>query len=142
MTSQSGIKRISFFCSFSRYVLALHYRKKKTLINYVINDVTSFYRSLHCSRVTIHKHLVVSFILRFVIIVFLFEPLVFGHDVYYTRVVSDQQGIPYPRKLCFYIQNVIALRAEFQQVYLKRMTHSISIDVPKMNDAQHFNSCA
>lgn len=48
--------------------------------------VFCYFRSLQCNRVTIHKHLVVSFILRFVIIVFLFEPLVFGHDAYYTRV--------------------------------------------------------
>ncbi|XP_048754423.1 corticotropin-releasing factor receptor 2-like isoform X2 [Ostrea edulis] len=48
--------------------------------------VFCYFRSLQCSRVTIHKHLVVSFILRFIIIVFLFEPLVFGHDVYYMRV--------------------------------------------------------
>ncbi|KAK3777878.1 hypothetical protein RRG08_038124 [Elysia crispata] len=43
-----------------------------------------WFKSLQCQRTSIHKNLIISFILRFLVIIILFEPVVFDHDLWYS----------------------------------------------------------
>ncbi|KAL4222816.1 Corticotropin-releasing factor receptor 1 [Mactra antiquata] len=45
--------------------------------------IFQYFRSLHCSRISIHKHLVVSFIFRFVVIIIITEPLISNRETSY-----------------------------------------------------------
>ena len=52
-------------------------------------NLFSTLRSLQCQRTSIHKNLIISFILRFLVIIILFEPVVFDHDLWYSSHVSS-----------------------------------------------------
>ncbi|OWF55028.1 diuretic hormone receptor-like [Mizuhopecten yessoensis] len=45
--------------------------------------IFSYFRALQCSRIAIHKNLVVSFIIRFVVLIVMIEPLVTGRATSY-----------------------------------------------------------
>ncbi|XP_005098840.2 corticotropin-releasing factor receptor 2, partial [Aplysia californica] len=44
------------------------------------------FKSLQCQRTSIHKHLIMSFIIRFTIITVMVEPFVFGHNPWYKEM--------------------------------------------------------
>ncbi|XP_069110769.1 corticotropin-releasing factor receptor 1-like isoform X1 [Argopecten irradians] len=48
--------------------------------------IFSYFRALQCSRIAIHKNLVVSFIIRFIVIIVMIEPLVTGRPTSYQDV--------------------------------------------------------
>ena len=49
---------------------------------------SSIFRSLQCSRITIHKNLVVSFLLRFIVNIIIVEPYISHRETSYRDFVS------------------------------------------------------
>jgi hypothetical protein len=69
-----------------RWVIAKFYVEWRSVIS-ILNGVL-MYRQLHCCRISIHKNLVVSFMIRSALFIFYFEPFVTSRAYSYRDIVS------------------------------------------------------
>ena len=89
------ICRISVLCNKSANLWIRRHNSSDLFVHFSVHCLSLklpymyICRSLHCNRISIHKHLVVSFIIRFIVLIAMLEPIVFQHVPFsYLVVVS------------------------------------------------------